>query len=128
MAPDNNGVWHMTGTGTMTRVMPVPQILVTPTSQFYNKTVQHEQVHVNQWNPGGLVGDLYIVADLFGQVSGFISTSQTDLLNQYAAALSNYENTEVNIFNSRRTALEHQAYVVSDPISPQYMIQNCGRF
>jgi hypothetical protein len=128
MAPDNNGVWHMTGTGTMTRVLPVPQILVTPTSQFYNKTVQHEQVHVNQWNPGGLVGDLYIVADLFGQVSGFTSTSQTDLLNQYAAALSNYENTEVNIFNSRRTALEHQAYVVSDPISPQYMIQNCGRF
>lgn len=126
MAPDSNGVWHMTGVGSMTRVLPVPQILVTSTSQFYNKTVQHEQVHVNQWNPGRLVGDLYIVADLFNQVSGLTGTSQTDLLNQYSAALSSYENTEVNIFNSRRTA--HQAYAVSDPIPPQYMIQNCGRF
>ena len=128
MAADSNGVWHFTGTGSMTRVLPIPNILVTPTSQFYNKTVQHEQVHVNQWNPGGLVGDLYIVADLFNQVSTFTSTSQTDLLNQYSTALNNYDNTETNIFNSRRNQLEQQAYQVSDPIAPMYMIQNCGRF
>lgn len=128
MAADCSGVWHITGTGSMTRVLPVPNVLVSTSSQFYNKVFQHEQVHVNQWNSGQLFGNLYIVNDLFNIVKNFTGTSQTDLLNQYNTALTNYDNTEVNIFNSQRTTAERQAYAVSDPIAPQYMVQNCGRF
>ena len=114
--------------GNMTRVLPVAQVLVNTTSQFFNKSNQHEQVHVNQWKPGGLVGDLYDPNVLYGRVANFIGTSQADLLNQYNNALQSYKNEEVDIFVSRKQALEHEAYQVSDPIAPQYMIQNCGRF
>jgi hypothetical protein len=50
------------------------------------------------------------------------------LLNQYNTAFANYDNTETNIFVSMKTQAEQQAYAVSDPIPPMYMIQNCGRF
>jgi len=128
MAADSQGIWHITGMGTMTRVLPVPQIFVPTTSQFYNKSNQHEQVHVAQWNPGRLLGDLYIPSDLFNLVASFTGTSQADLQHQFDTAKGNYFTQEVNIFSSRATALEREAYAVSDPIAPQYMIQNCGRF
>jgi hypothetical protein len=128
MAGDAQGVWHITGIGNMVRVLPIPNVLVTPTSQFFNKVLQHEQVHVNQWQPGGLVGDLYIPADLLSQVSGFTGTSQIDLTNKYNTALQNYRAAEDVIFGMRNKQLEHQAYLTSDPIPPQFMVQNCDRF
>jgi len=84
-------------------------------------------MHVNQWNPGGLVGDLYIPADLFNQVKNFTGTSQTDLVNQYNNALDAYSKAQVDIFVQRKNALEQQAYQVSDAIDPKYMVQLCGR-
>jgi len=59
MAPDNAGVWHITGKGDLKRVVPTQSsIFLSPQSQFYNKTAQHEQVHLSQWiaGPGHLAG------------------------------------------------------------------------
>jgi len=67
-------------------------------------------------------------ATFFNLVASFTGTSQADLQHQFDTAKGNYFTQEVNIFSSRATALEHEAYAVSDPIAPQYMIQNCGRF
>jgi len=112
----------------MTRVLPVPNIFVGPSSQFYTKTVKHEQVHVDQWGPGRVVGDLYIPTELFNQVKDFIGTSQADLRAQYNRALDAYSVAQVDIFASRKKPIEHEAFVVSDPIPPKYMVQNCGRW
>ena len=128
MAPDQQGVWHITGMGNMARVLPVNGVLVPQSSQFYNKSFQHEQVHVNQWvPPNGLVSDLYIPSVLFSQVQNFTGTSQADLQNQFDTAKGSYFTAQVNIFGKRKNALEQQAYAVSDPIPPQYMIQLCDR-
>ena len=128
MAVDDKGIWHITGMGAMTRVLPVPAILVSASSQFYTKSARHEQVHVDQWSPGRLVGDLFIPSDLFNQVKNFTASSQADLKSQYNTAKDTYSTSQLNIFSSRRTAIEHEAFLVSDSIDPKYMIQNCGRF
>ena len=128
MTADDQGTWHITGMGTMTRVLPVPNIFVGPSSQFYTKTVKHEQVHVDQWGPGRVVGDLYIPTELFNQVKDFIGTSQADLNAQYNRALDAYSVAQVDIFASRKKPIEHESFVVSDPIPPKYMVQNCGRW
>src|SRR5258708_8759883 len=129
MAPGAQGVWHITGIGTMARVVPTNSIIfVVPTSQFYNKAVQHEQVHVAQWNPGRIVGDLFIPSDLFNQVQGFTGASQADLLSQYTNARDSYRAAQRIVFQQRRNAIELEAYNVSDPIPPPYLYQNCGTF
>jgi len=37
-------------------------------------------------------------------------------------------NGQESIYNSRLPAAEKDAYNVSDPIAPQYLYQNCGRY
>jgi hypothetical protein len=131
MAADGNGVWRVTGMGTLSRVVPTSStIYVIPTSQFYNKTVQHEQVHVNNWilGAGHLYGDLFIPADFYSQIKDTTGASQADLINKLSAALTTYVNAQEAIAAQRKNQDEHQAYVVSDPIAPQYVYQNCGRF
>jgi YD repeat-containing protein len=129
MAADAQAVWHITGIGTMARVVPTSSTInVLATSQFYSKTVQHEQVHVAQWNPGRILGDLFNPSDLFNQVQGLTAASQADLLNQYATARSNYRGAQLGLFDQRRNAQELEAFTVSDQIPPTYLYQNCGRF
>src|SRR5258708_35454302 len=107
MAPGAQGVWHITGIGTMARVVPTNSIIfVFPTSQFYNKAVQHEQVHVAQWNPGRIGGDLFIPSDLFNQVQGFTGAAQTDLLSQYTDARAGYRPAHRIPIQQRRNATE----------------------
>jgi hypothetical protein len=128
MAADNQNVWHITGMGTITRVLPVPNILISPTSQFYNKAFRHEQVHVDQYSPGRLAGDLYLTSVLFNQISSLTGTSQADLTSQYNQALAAFLDQQDNTYISRKTPIEHEAYLTSDPLTPPYMINNCGRF
>ncbi len=131
MAADNNGVWRVSGMGNLSRVVPTTStIYVISTSQFYNKTVQHEKTHVNNWilGAGHLYGDLFIPADFYNQITNLTGTSQSDLLSKITNAKNGYFNTEIAIVGQRRNQDEHLAYVVSDPITPQYVYQNCGRY
>ncbi len=129
--PNGTGTWRVTGKGTLTRVVPTSATInVIPTSQFYNKTVQHEQTHVQQWiaGAGHLLGDLYVVNDFYNQIVNLTGTSQSDLLNKLGTALTAYVNSQGAIVQSRHNQGEHEAYAVSDPIAPQYVYQNCGQF
>jgi YD repeat-containing protein len=130
-APDANNVWRVTGMGTLSRTVPTSAtIYVIPTSQFYYKTGQHEQVHVNQWilGPGHLLGDLYIPADFYAQIQNITGVSEPDLINKLGSALTTYVNSQAAIVNQRRPQMEREAYQVSDPIAPQYVYQNCGQY
>jgi hypothetical protein len=129
--PDGSGTWRVTGKGTLSRVVPTSStIYVISTSQFYNKTSQHEQVHVNNWilGTGHLYGDLYIVDVFYNQIINITGTSQNDLINKLGAALTTYVNSQGAIVAQRHNQDEQQAYAVSDPIPPQYVYQNCGRY
>lgn len=128
MAADGKGVWRVTGMGTLSRVVPTTStIYVIPTSQFYNKTVQHEQAHVNNWilGTGHLFGDLFIPTDFYNQIRNTTGTSQADLINQLSAALKTYVNAQEAIVAQREIQDEHLAHVVSDPIAPRYVYQEC---
>lgn len=129
MAADSAGVWHVTGKGTLSRQVPTTAtIFVIPTGQFYNKTVQHEQVHISQWieGPGHLFGDLIIVDDFYSQIQGLTGSSQTDLINKLASALQTYETAQSAIYTQRIPQAEQEAHAVSDPIAPQYIYQLCS--
>jgi hypothetical protein len=129
--PDGSGTWRVTGKGTLSRVVPTSSTInVISTSQFHSKTVQHEQVHVNNWiaGTGHLYGDLYNSDDFYNQIINITGTSQNDLLNKLGAALTTYVNSQGAIVAQRHSQDEQQAYAVSDPIAPQYVYQNCGRY
>ncbi len=129
--PDGSGIWRVTGKGTLSRVVPTSSTInVISASQFYSKTVQHEQVHVNNWiaGTGHLFGDLYNPDDFYNQIINITGTSQNDLINKLGAALTTYVNSQGAIVAQRHSQDEQQAYAVSDPIAPQYVYQNCGRY
>jgi hypothetical protein len=129
MAPDANGVWHITGIGGMRRRLPTKVVHVPNTSQFYTKTDAHEQEHAyTQWLPGNLFGNTYIVADFYQRIRNFTGTSQVNLQNQVAAEFQLYTNAQDAFINSNIAQSERLAYQVSDAIAPQYLYQNCGRY
>jgi hypothetical protein len=128
---DANGTWHVLDKGTLARQVPTSATInVISTSQFYTKTVQHEQVHVNQWiaGTGHLWGDLYNPDELFNQFKNLTGTSQSDLFNKLVQAKTTYINGQGALYQQRITQAEREAHVVSDPIPPQYVYQNCGQY
>jgi hypothetical protein len=120
-------VWVVTGPGTLSRSVQSPIIYYASTSQFYNKTVAHENEHVKQWT-SGMNSDLYLVSSLMAALSPLTSTTQAGL----KAQISNTWNqswlpSQNSIYQSRLPAAEADAYSVSDPIAPQYYYQStCG--
>ena len=122
-----SGVWVVTGPGTLSRSVQSPIIYYASSSQFYNKTLAHENEHVKQWT-SGMNSDLYLVSSLMAALSPLTSTTQAGL----NAEISNTWNqswlpSQNSIYLSRLPAAEADAYSVSDPIAPQYYYQStCG--
>jgi hypothetical protein len=128
---NSSGIWVVVNKGTLARRVPTTMTIFVPTtSQFYNKTVSHEQVHLNQWiaGPGHLYGDLFSADDFFNQIKGLTGTSKEDLFNKLVQAKTTYINAQVALVQQRRVQSEREAHAVSDPISPQYVYQNCGQW
>jgi len=77
---------------------------------------------------GHLFGDLFLVDVFFSQIANLTAASQSSLTSQIHDAQDAFihqQNEEVDV---RHTQAEHEAYVVSDPINPQYLYQNCGHY
>lgn len=128
MAADANGVWRVTGMGTLGRQIPMKQVFVPAASQFFTKTDAHEQAHVDHWSPGQLLGTVHQPADFYQRIQNFTGTSQQDLLNKITADFLTYTKLQDAFVQSKHNEDERQAYVVSDPIAPMYAYQNCGAY
>jgi hypothetical protein len=129
MSADGSGVWHVTGLNTLARQIPTSAMIkVISTSQFFNKTVQHEQVHLNNWiaGVGHLYGDLFNPNDFLSQIQNLTGTSQPDLLSKVNNAFQTYDASQVTLYNGRLPQDEAQAHAVSDPIAPLYIYQTCS--
>jgi hypothetical protein len=120
-------LYFVAGPGTLARTLNSAVINVPSTSQFYNKTLRHEQKHEEQW-ASGMFSDLLLISDLMAQLSPLTDTSRDGLNAQIATTFTNWFSAQENIYNSRVPAAEREAYAVSDSISPQYLYQNCGRY
>ena len=126
MAPDANGIWHVTGMGTLARQIPQKQVLIPTTSQFHNKADAHEQAHVDHWGTGQLFGGVDRPADFYARIQNFTGTSQLDLVTKLTAELTTYTNEQDTFVSSHHSDDETQAYAVSDLIAPRYIYQLCG--
>jgi hypothetical protein len=125
-----DGKWVVKGIGSLGRKVPTSvadpffvTIFIPQSSQFYSKTVQHEQVHVDQFSAGHLYGDLWNPQVFFGRISSFVATTQANLMTMINTDRLNYDTMEINIYGQRLPQAETEAYSVSDPIPPQYIYQ-----
>ena len=121
--------WHIVGMGNLARRIPtVAQVFVLPASQFYKKTVQHENKHLDQFQfgPGHIFGDLENPNDFYSRIQNLSAPTFTALEDQWIGALQNYEGTQHTAFNDRHCQSEQEAHNVSDPIDPQYVYSYCS--
>ena len=108
------------------KVPTVSTINIIPTSQFFNKVKTHEQVHLDQWNPGRLYGDLMNPDDFFNQIKNLTGTSRQDLVNKLLNAKQTYVDVQAGLFKRRISAAEREAHLIADPVAPQYIYQLCN--
>ena len=115
------GTWFVTGLDTIKRI--TPPTVYDPnfhmTSQFWNKVLTHEGVHIQQWQTG-IFSDLYQPAALSAILAQLIGTSQDDILGKIDAAITAFNVDSHAKFIQRANTAEQQAYAVSNPIVPQY--------
>jgi hypothetical protein len=125
---NGSGTWFVVSIGTLNITTATTVTMYVPSgSQFYNKTYQHEQVHVSQWaQPNGLLGSNFSNAGLFAAIQGLTDTTEAGLIQQMSAAVQNYVNTQGNIVNGLCNRAEVDAYNVSDSLAPQFIYQRCG--
>ena len=126
MAADANGVWRLTGMGTLARRIPTKHVNIPSSSQFFTKADAHEQAHIDHWSPGQLLGNVHQPADFYARIQNFTGTSQQDLLNKVIAAFQIYTNEQDTFVNTNHSEDERQAFAVSDAVAPKYLYQLCG--
>ena len=119
---NETGLWAVIGRGTLERV-PSPIVMRTPlTSQFYDKTYRHEEIHVGQYATG-IFSDLYLIENVMPRLLQ-LSDPNRQVLEQRAFQTVEDWRTEQNvILRERLRRAEREAYTVSDPIAPSYLFQ-----
>ena len=117
----STGLWRVTGTGTMTRTAAEASVNIPNTSQFYDKAVAHENQHVANYAPGGVLGDLWTVSGLFSLLSSLTDSTEQGLKNRIANTTSQWNDNQHAIYDTREKADEQAAYGASDPVGPQYL-------
>lgn len=128
MAADANGVWRVTGMGTLSRKIPAKEVFVPNVSQFFTKTDAHEQEHLDHWSVGKLFGNVHQPADFFARIQNLTGVSQADLVSKLTAELGLFTAEQDNFVSANLNQSEKLAHAVSDLINPKYLYQNCGRF
>ena len=135
---DNTEVWKIKeGTLKAERVFE-EEFNIPSSSYFYDKMLQHENKHVEQFNPGGIAADLFNVPqDLWEyphptQEEISLKDARGDSVNSLELSirvrLSRFNTAEAQRLVDRTPAMEREAYSVSDPLDPQYIYQRCNRF
>ena len=117
----SRNLWVVVNKGTMTRSPAVAHVNIPNTSQFYDKAVAHENQHVANYNPGGVLGDLWTVDDLFSLLAPLTDPTQQGLQAKIKQTVENWDKNQSAIFASRKRADEQAAYAASDPVGPQYL-------
>jgi hypothetical protein len=113
----------------LVRHPPGSDITVPTTSQFYEKARVHEEVHYNQYGPGGINADLYNPAELRQQLLALKAGTEQQLLVLIEGTVNTYHATQAYIDEQMRwRETEAEAHAFSDTITPEYVYQNCGRY
>lgn len=123
------GVLRVTGIGSLQRVRQVTKSVFVPsTSQFFSKLDEHEDVHVEQWQSEGLLGVHFDPAKFYNRIQNFTAPNLTALQGKINTELQKFLDAEQALVNGKLNQSEREAYAVSDPLTPQYAFQRCGKF
>lgn len=123
-----SGVWRVTSIGTLAYVSNVSKTINVPnSSQFYSKTDVHESKHVQQWDVTGLRGQYYDPATFYARIRNFTAPTSQALIQMLEAELSTFLREARRSADRKCNQAEIEAFGVSDPLSPQYIYQICGR-
>jgi hypothetical protein len=112
--------------GTMARTIYSAVMNVPTASQFYNKTLKHEEKHELQWQ-SGLFKDIRAVSSFMAVVSNFTDTTAAGLTQQINQAFVTWDAQQAQDYANNLSAAEIEAYAISDLLTPQYAYQRCGR-
>jgi hypothetical protein len=120
IGPNAQGVWVLTGRGSMARTQPVVHMYISSRNQFYQKVLAHENKHVQQWQTG-MLSDLITVDGLWQAISGLSDATQQGLNNKIINAANIWIQGQGAILDQRRSAVETEAFSVSATIPPLYL-------
>ena len=128
--PDPDNPWRVNGIGQTVRHV-VPTSNVPPSSHFYDKVYKHEQEHAKQFSSGGIADTYYTLNDLEARLLQISHQPTKGFLIGFIQATTKGFNRHEDwriVDTGKRREMEAKAYTISDPISPQYIFMNCGRF
>ena len=124
----NRSLYIVVGQGEELQRIPSQIVMRTPeTSQFYNKTLKHEEVHYEQF-VSGIFKDLYKIDNLMPRLLLLTDAGRQPLEQKVFQAKENWRAEQKQIAIGRLPESEREAYAVSDPIAPRNLFNNCGRF
>jgi len=121
----NRNVYYMSS-DTFQRNVNSAVINVPATSQFYNKTLKHEQKHEEQWKTG-IFKDVFSLTSLRAAVSNITDTTYAGAVQKINTAYLTWDTQQAQDYKNLRDAAEIEAYAISDLLAPQYAYQRCGR-
>ncbi|HXG95237.1 MAG TPA: hypothetical protein VNN73_23070 [Blastocatellia bacterium] len=108
----SQNLWIVIGPGSLQRNLPTPVIYVPATSQFYNKTVTHENEHVAQWQ-SGVFSDFLTVGGLMAVLYPLTDATQNGLITKISNASNAWFANQQTIYNNRLPTAEKAAYYIS---------------
>lgn len=116
--------YRVKGVGTLQRTVKT-EIYIPQTSQFYNQTSAHEQVHYDQFTTGILI-DYKTVQGFYERIKNFSASTMEDLEKMVRDELFWFTNDEVDRIKAQwGERIEGDAYLVSDAIPPFYFLGRC---
>lgn len=125
-----NGLWRVLPESYFVKHDPPVLNAFTSQSQFYEKVVAHEDVHVDQYMPGGLYHldeDLYSATAARNVIIGLTDATAERLDNKIEQAFQEWWASQTNLDTQRLVQAEAEGYAASDGIAPQYVYQGqCG--
>jgi len=121
---------------TLQRTDPAVVLFIPAASRFHDKVEVHENEHVQQYGPGRVWGDISTVAGLLAfphPVSGVAyidlrADTRTALRQMIDETRAAYRAAQLALLEDpeRKRQAECEAYAVSDPVEPRYLIQGCN--
>lgn len=116
-------LWVVVGRKDLKRVPSSMTVRTPQTSQFYNKSVKHEEVHEKQYVGNGIFSDLYQIDNVMPRLLLLADPNKQVLEQQVFQAVQDWRAEQFQILRQRNTQSEIEAHAVSDPIAPKYIFQ-----
>jgi hypothetical protein len=114
--------WVIGSNSTLERFVSPPFIFVENTSQFFDKTVAHENVHFGQ-HLFGMSSHLFSADALWDKIRRLEAPTRAELVSEVNKQQGDYRRDQTRELLRMICDLENEAYAVSDLILPRYYFQ-----